>query len=182
MVDARSSRVHAAVVANGRISVVDVEVKIEGGLPETILVGVPASDQCATRDRVRAAMVNSGEPWPASKMTIRVTPPRYPERGCSLDLAIAMAVIAAEGRLPNTDLWDSLFYAELGLDGRLHPSPDVASVTREAVASGCGRVVVALDNVASALEVPGISVFARRDLKQLVHSFRRLRTRKRGRL
>jgi magnesium chelatase family protein len=86
------------------------------------------------RDRIRAAIVNSGEQWPTGKITIRLSPASS-ERTSSLDLAIAVAILAAAEDVPDNQLASTLFRAELGLDGRLRPTVGIdellAAATRD---------------------------------------------------
>ena len=70
------------------------------GLPATILTGLPDTVLREARDRVRAAIINSGERWPSSKITVGLYPAMLPKRGSAYDLAIAIAIMAANGDLP----------------------------------------------------------------------------------
>ena len=117
--------------------VVEVEADVSHGLPATILVGLPDIALRETRDRVRAAIVNSGEAWPNSKITVGLAPATLPKRGSGFDLAIAVAILAAAGAVPAAALAGKMFLAELGLDGRLRPVPGVlpAVVAAEAASA-----------------------------------------------
>ena len=68
---------------------VEVEADIANGLPAMILVGLPDTALREARDRIRAAIVNSGETWPNSKITVGLSPATLPKRGSGFDLAIA---------------------------------------------------------------------------------------------
>jgi magnesium chelatase family protein len=81
---------------------IEVEADIANGLPATILVGLPDTALREARDRIRAAIVNSGESWPNSKITVGLSPAALPKRGSGFDLAIAIAVLAASESLPLT--------------------------------------------------------------------------------
>ena len=104
---------------------IEVEADIANGLPATILVGLPDTALREARDRIRAAIVNSGESWPNSKITVGLSPAALPKRGSGFDLAIAVAILAADDSLPLTAPAGKMFLAELGLDGRLRPVPGV---------------------------------------------------------
>jgi magnesium chelatase family protein len=136
---------------------IEVEADIASGLPATILVGLPDTALREARDRIRAAIVNSGENWPNSKITVGLSPATLPKRGSGFDLAIAIAILAAAEAVPMTALSGKMFLAELGLDGRLRPVPGVlpAVVAAEADAD---TVVVAAANVEEAALVPGVQV------------------------
>jgi magnesium chelatase family protein len=70
--------------------VVEVEVDITNGLPATILVGLPDTALREARDRIRAAISNSGEQWPQRKITVGLSPASLPKRGSWFDLAAAL--------------------------------------------------------------------------------------------
>src|ERR1700723_404874 len=134
---------------------VEVEADIANGLPATILVGLPDTALREARDRIRAAIVNSGERWPNSKITVGLSPATLPKRGSGFDLAIAVAILAADDSLPLTAPAGKMFLAELGLDGRLRPVPGVLPAVA-AAAPGSDAVVVAAQNAAEAALVPGV--------------------------
>src|ERR1700693_4709188 len=80
--------------------VVEVEADIANGLVAMILVGLPDTALREARDRIRAAIVNSGEKWPNRKITVGLSPASLPKRGSGFDIAIACAILAADGMLP----------------------------------------------------------------------------------
>jgi magnesium chelatase family protein len=138
---------------------VTVEADITSGLPATILLGLPGTALRETRDRVRAAVINSGGSWPGTRICVILSPDSLPKRGCSFDLAIAVAVMAADGGLP--PLPDGVaFVAELGLDGRLRAVPGVLPAVIAAAASGARAVVIAAADYGEAVLPPGIPVIA----------------------
>jgi magnesium chelatase family protein len=69
---------------------IEVEADAVGGLPAIALIGLPGSAQREAKDRIRAAIVNSGEEWPTQKITVSLSPARLPERSSCFDLAIAI--------------------------------------------------------------------------------------------
>jgi predicted ATPase with chaperone activity len=107
---------------------VAVEADVTEGLPETVLRGPPNGCLREARDRIRAAIVNSGEQWPTAKITIGLSPASSSERTSSLDLAIAVAILAPAEDVPDNQLASTLFRAELGLDGRLRPTVGIDEV------------------------------------------------------
>jgi magnesium chelatase family protein len=152
-------------VLDGAIAhLVDAEAETEaivtdGGLPFTVLIGLPDSSVRETRDRVRAAVVNSGELWPAVKVIVGLRPESLHKPGGSLDLAIAVAVMAADGTVPARPAGQPvLFFAELGLDGSLRPVPGALPAALAAVAGGISTVVVAAQSAAEASHAPGVRV------------------------
>jgi magnesium chelatase family protein len=118
----RTARTQSIALTGTEGHLVTVEADIANGLPATTLTGLPGTSLGETRDRMRAAILNSVERWPDSKITVSLTPASLPKRSSALDLAIA--IVAANTGLPQ--LPDNLmFLAELGLDGRLRPVPGI---------------------------------------------------------
>jgi magnesium chelatase family protein len=140
--------------------VVEVEADIANGLVGMILVGLPDTALREARDRIRAAIVNSGEEWPQRKITVGLSPASLPKRGSWFDLAIAIGVLAAAGKVPRAAAAGVMFFGELGLDGRLRPVRGVLPAVVAAVDAGFGKVMVAEQNAAEAVLVPGVRVIA----------------------
>jgi magnesium chelatase family protein len=151
---------------------IEVEADIASGLPATILVGLPDTALREARDRIRAAIVNSGESWPAAKITVGLSPAALPKRGSGFDLAIAVAILAAAEAVPASALAGKMFLAELGLDGRLRPVPGVlpavVAAAASAAADSAGTVVVAAPNAEEAALVPGVQVVGASSLAEVI--------------
>src|SRR5579859_3590849 len=94
------ARTRTATVIGAEGHLIEVEADIAPGLPATILTGLPDTALREARDRVRAAIINSRERWPTSKITVGLRPATLPKRGSAYDLAIAIAIIGANGDLP----------------------------------------------------------------------------------
>ncbi len=161
------ARAYSVALVGVQGHVIEVEADIASGLPATILVGLPDTALREARDRIRAAIVNSGESWPASKITVGLSPAALPKRGSGFDLAIAVAILAAAEAVPGSALAGKMFLAELGLDGRLRPVPGVLPAV---VAAACGTetVVVAAQNADEAALVPGVQVIAASSLAEVI--------------
>ena len=140
--------------------VIEVEADIANGLVGMILVGLPDTALREARDRIRAAIVNSGEEWPQRKITVGLSPASLPKRGSWFDLAIAVGVLAAAGKVPRAAAAGVMFFGELGLDGQLRPVRGVLPAVAAAVEAGFGKVMVAEQNAAEAVLVPGVRVIA----------------------
>ncbi len=102
---------------------VDVEVHLGSGLPQFSIVGLPATAVKESKDRVRAAVQNSGFEFPAGRITVNLSPADLPKEGCRYDLPIALAILLASSqiRIPDSLLEGAEFYGELGLAGELKP-------------------------------------------------------------
>ncbi len=139
--------------------VVEVEVDIANGLVGMILVGLPDTALREARDRIHAAIVNSGEQWPQRKITVALSPASLPKRGSWFDLAIAVGLLTAAGAVPRPASDGVMFFGELGLDGRLRPVRGVLPAVVAAAADGrFGTVMVAEQNAPEAALVPGVRV------------------------
>src|ERR1700755_1649592 len=97
--------------------VVEVEADLSAGLPAVVLTGLPDTALHEARDRVRAAVVNSGEQWPNRRITVNPLPSALPKHGSAFDLAIAAALLAGAGGFPAHPLDGVAVLGELGLDG-----------------------------------------------------------------
>jgi magnesium chelatase family protein len=161
------ARTYSVALVGVRGHLIEVEADITSGLPATILVGLPDTALREARDRIRAAIVNSGESWPNSKITVGLSPATLPKRGSGFDLAIAIAILAAAEAVPLPALAGKMFLAELGLDGRLRPVPGVLPAVVAAEA-GVDTVVVAAQNVAEAALVPGVQVLGASSLVEVI--------------
>lgn len=153
------ARAHSVAIVGVEGHLIEVEADIAQGLPMTILIGLPDTALREARDRIRAAIVNSGESWPQQKITVGLSPASLPKRGSGFDLAIAVAIMTANNALPLSAPAGKMFLAELGLDGRLRPVPGVlpAVITAEPCVD---TVVVAAQNAAEARLVPDVRVLS----------------------
>jgi magnesium chelatase family protein len=160
------ARTHSVALVGVVGHLIEVEADIAQGLPMTILIGLPDTALREARDRIRAAIINSGESWPQQKITVGLSPASLPKRGSGFDLAIAIAIMAANDALPLSAPAGKMFLAELGLDGRLRPVPGVlpAVMTAEPCVD---TVVVAEQNAAEARLVPGVRVVAASTLAEV---------------
>jgi magnesium chelatase family protein len=161
------ARTHSVALVGVEGHLIEIEADITQGLPATILVGLPDTALREARDRIRAAITNSGETWPNSKITVGLSPASLPKRGSGFDLAIAVAILAAADAVPLAAPAGAMFLAELGLDGRLRPVPGVLPAVVAAEPS-VHTVVVAAQNAAEAMLVPGLRVIGAATLTEVI--------------
>ena len=154
------ARTHSVALIGVTGHVVEVEADITNGLVGMILVGLPDTALREARDRIRAAIVNSGEEWPQRKITVGLSPASLPKRGSWFDLAIAVGILTAAGKVPPAAVDRMIFFGELGLDGRLRPVRGVLPAVAAAAEEGFAKVMVAEHNAAEAVLVPGVKVIA----------------------
>ncbi|WP_149825709.1 YifB family Mg chelatase-like AAA ATPase [Streptomyces tailanensis] len=148
--------------------VVEVQADLEPGVAAFTLVGLPDKSLTESRDRVRAAVVNSGAEWPQKKLTVGLSPASVPKAGSGFDLAVACAVLGASERIDPRVLSDIVMIGELGLDGRVRPVRGILPAVLAAAEAGYEQVVVPECAAAEASLVPGISVLGVRTLRQLI--------------
>ncbi|GHD43884.1 YifB family Mg chelatase-like AAA ATPase [Streptomyces galbus] len=148
--------------------VVEVQADLEPGVAAFTLVGLPDKSLTESRDRVRAAVVNSGGEWPQKKLTVGLSPASVPKAGSGFDLAVACAVLGAAERIDPRVLADIVMIGELGLDGRVRPVRGILPAVLAAAEAGYEQVVVPECAAAEAALVPGVSVLGVRSLRQLV--------------
>jgi magnesium chelatase family protein len=162
------ARTNAVAVVGVVGHVVRVEADLARGLPGLTLVGLPDAALSEARDRIRAAVVNSGEEWPAHRITLNLSPAWLPKSGSGFDLALAACVLAAAEKVPADALARMVLIGELGLDGMVRPVRGVLPSVLAATRAGFGSVAVPVDNAAEAAVVPGAAVVAVDSLAELL--------------
>ncbi|MEU0404332.1 YifB family Mg chelatase-like AAA ATPase [Streptomyces sp. NPDC006197] len=148
--------------------VVEVQADLEPGVAAFTLVGLPDKSLSESRDRVRAAVVNSGAEWPQKKLTVGLSPASVPKGGSGFDLAVAAAVLGAAERIDPRTIADLVLIGELGLDGRVRPVRGILPAVLAAAEAGYSQVVVPEQTAGEASLVPGVSVLGVRTLRQLI--------------
>jgi magnesium chelatase family protein len=147
---------------------VEIEAAIGGGLPGIHLVGLPDAALHESRDRVRAAVVNSGRSWPNERIVLALSPATLPKAGSGFDLALACGVLAASGVIPQNALDGTALLGELALDGRLRPVRGVLPCLLAARSAGLARVVVPAAALPEAALVDGLEVHGADNLAGVV--------------
>jgi magnesium chelatase family protein len=109
----------SAAIVGLEAHLIEVEVDISGGLPQFSVVGLPDTTVRESRDRVRAALKNSGFQFPVKKITVNLAPAGVKKEGSGLDLAIALGILVAEEVLPAETVAGRVLVGELSLDGRV---------------------------------------------------------------
>lgn len=141
---------------DGRL--IEIEADIGGGIPGVKLVGLPDAGLREAKDRVRSAVRNSDEQWPGEKVTLGLFPANLPKLGSGYDLAIAVAVLAAAGRVPATRLPGTVLLGELALDGRVREIRGVLPGLLAAREAGIKRAIVPCPSLFEAALVDGLEV------------------------
>jgi magnesium chelatase family protein len=147
---------------------VAVEVDIRSGLPGFTIVGLADAAVREARDRVRAAILNSGYEFPERRITANLAPADVPKIGPGLDLALACAVLAASGQLPAERLESHALFGELSLDGELRPCHGTLAVAQAAHEEGLSSLVLAGARAREAALVEGLQVVVAERLSSAV--------------
>ena len=149
-------------------SEVTVEVDLRRGLPVFTVVGLPDRAVREARERVRAALLNSGLEFPLQRLTANLAPADLRKAGPSFDLALAVALLAVTDQVPREGLDRYAVCGELSLSGTLRPIHGAVAVASGARRAGYGRLIVPIENAAEAALVPGLEVFGVPTLERLV--------------
>jgi magnesium chelatase family protein len=161
-------RVLASTIAGIDAVPVEVETDISKGLPSYTIVGLPGGAVRESADRVRAAIRNSGLPFPVRKITINLAPADVRKDGALLDLPIALSLLCAEGVVPADSLKKFLVGGELSLDGTVKPVRGVLSQALLARQKRLSGIIVPSANFGEAGLVSGLEVIPAETLRDAV--------------
>ncbi len=148
--------------------IVSVEVDSANGMPAFEIVGLPGSAVRESKERVRTAIKNSGLRLRQEKITVNLAPADIKKESASLDLPIAIGLLASQGKIDAAQCTDYLFIAELSLEGKLCNVNGILPITITARDFGFKKIVVAQGNANEALLVDGMEVYAPESLIELV--------------
>jgi magnesium chelatase family protein len=149
-------------------TLVEVEVDVGRGLPQTSIVGLPEAAVRESRERVRSALRNSGYEFPAERTTINLAPADLRKEGSAYDLPIALGLLAASGELPHERLRSQVIVGELSLDGRVKPIRGALPVADAAAKRGIRRLLLPASNAGEAALVDSLEVFGVATLAEAV--------------
>ncbi len=152
-----SNALSASVVGVDGIPVT-VETDVAFGLPGLTIVGLAGSAVLEARERVRAAIRNSGFEVPSRRITINLAPADLPKEGTGHDLAMAIGILVASDQLDTDRLGDTGLIGEVALDGSLRSVPGAMALVAAVHAAGLREVIVPVDNGPEATAVGGVTV------------------------
>src|SRR5690625_2352041 len=150
---------------------IEVEAHLAAAIPAFTIVGLPDAALGEAKDRVRAAISSSGLRWPQRRITVNLVPASLPKAGALFDLAIAVAILAADAHLDVVKAQATVHLGELGLDGRLRPVRGILPAVAAAVRAGFQRVIVPYSNLQEAQLVPGARVAGAETLAQVARVY-----------
>lgn len=139
---------------------VDVEVDVSSGLPQFSTVGLPDTAVRESKDRIKAAIKNSGYSFPRHRVTVNLAPADIKKEGTSFDLPIACGILAAEGIIKCEKLLDYMLIGELSLDGGIKFVHGALSAALRAKLTGLKGIILPRKNASEAAMVEGIDVIA----------------------
>lgn len=138
---------------------------MRSGLPAFSIIGFTDTKTRQTRERVQAAVLNSGYEFPARRITVSIWPVPSVGPGSGLDLGLACALLAASGQIPGSRLGAQAFFGELTLDGKVRSAGvDALRVALAARDLGIATLVLAPNDGPTPAVVDGVRVIAVKDL------------------
>jgi len=164
------SRVMSSALIGIDAYLVDVEVDIAHGLPSLSTVGLAEGAVRESKERVKAAIKNSGYDFPSDRITINLAPADVKKEGSGFDLPIAIGILAAMGFLAPESCAGYLFMGELALDGLLRPVKGVLPIAVGARDKDLKGIFLPEENAPEAAVVEGVNVYPVRSLSEVVEA------------
>lgn len=162
------SRVYTAALSGIDAYTVTVETDISRGLPVMNTVGLPSATIREARERVRAALINSGCDFPMQRITINLSPAAQRKEGSHFDLPMAVGILASAGEIGSHALSGTGFFGELSLDGRLIAVKGALPLAMGMKECGIKRAVFPAASVPEAALVKGIDIIPAESLAEVV--------------
>ncbi len=162
------ARAHAFTIDGLHTRHVAVEVDVRPGLPAFAIVGLADAAVREARERIQAAIRNSGYEFPARRITANLAPGDLPKAGPGLDLALACALLAASEQLAPERLEDVALFGELALDGAVRPSRGTLAIAQAACRAGLGTLALAGAHAGEADLIDGLEVAVVEHLRSAV--------------
>ena len=148
------------------------EVDVSNGIPTYEPVGLPDAAVRESRERVRAAIKNSGFDFPMSRITVSLAPADMKKEGSVYDLPIAIGILAATGQIKLSIVGNTVFLGELALDGSIRPVNGIMPMVIGAFGDGVKKIALSSENAAEAAYVEGVEILP---LTTLSHTAQYLR-------
>ncbi|MCI9611204.1 MAG: YifB family Mg chelatase-like AAA ATPase [Eubacterium sp.] len=162
------SIVSTAIIRGVNSFPVQVEADVSDGMPMFEMVGFLASEVKEARERVRAALRNSGYYLPAKRITVNLFPANIKKTGSAFDLPIAAAIAAALGIVPAKSLDAVLVVGEIGLNGKVQPVEGILPIVAEAGEHGFTRCIVPYENRTEAYLIQNIQIVPVKSVAHLI--------------
>ncbi len=162
-----SSKIYSASILGLSATPIEVEVDISGGLPKTVIVGLPDTAVQEAKERVKSAIRNSSAIYPYSHVAVNLAPADVPKNGSLYDLPIALSVLLNSGQIffdPN----GKLFVGELALDGNIRGVNGILPIALMAKELGFEKLFIPAENSREASLVSGLEIIPVNSLHQVI--------------
>lgn len=147
---------------------VKVESHLENGLPAFTVVGLPDNAVKESRERISAAVKNSGFVFPPRRITVNLAPADIRKEGSGFDLPMATGLLCASGQVVTNSLGETALLGELALDGKIRPVRGALPIASSLQKEGIRRIIVPEANAREAALVPGIEVYPMESLRDTI--------------
>lgn len=144
------SRLYSAAVYGITAFIVEIETHLEQGLPAFQVVGLPDATVKEARERVAAALANSGIPFPSKRVTVNLAPANVKKEGSGFDFPLALGILASLEFFPQEEVEKTILIGELALDGSLRTVTGIIAITMQAKAEGFERILLPAENAREA--------------------------------
>lgn len=162
------SKVNTCVLEGLDGCVVDVETDLSRGIPVFNIVGLPDTSIKESKERVRAAIKNSGYDFPLSRITINLAPANLKKEGSQMDLAIAIGVLISSGIIKENNIEDTVFLGELSLDGKLNKIQGALPMIISMRDLNIKKCIIPYDNIDECCVIEDLDIIPISSLSQLV--------------
>ncbi len=162
------SKIFSASLFGINAFIVEIEIHFERALPFFGIVGLPSTTVKEARERVKAAIINSGFSFPIKKITVNLAPADIKKEGAFFDLPIALGILSAAGMVSVEKFDDTLFIGELSFDGNLRAVKGILSIIIKAKKLGYKKIIIPEENSEEASVIPEIKIYPMKDLRSVV--------------
>ncbi len=150
---------------------VHTQTDISNGMPAFEIVGLPDAAVKEAKERIKAAVRNSGYAVPPKRIIINLSPASMRKEGPSYDLPMAVSILDASEQIHVSDRDDSVFIGELGLDGRVHSVTGVLPMVISSYKAGYHKMYVPAENAREAAVIDGVEIYPVKTLRELIDHF-----------
>ncbi|MGL5244422.1 MAG: YifB family Mg chelatase-like AAA ATPase, partial [Sarcina sp.] len=147
---------------------IDVEVDISKGMPSFIIVGLPDASVKEAKERVRAAIVNSGYSFPIGRIIVNLAPANIRKIGAFCDLPIALAILMESNQIPKDKIKKFIYLGELSLSGELRTVPGALCSILAGIDNGVDNFVIPKDNLKECSLIEDAKLYAFSNLKEII--------------
>jgi magnesium chelatase family protein len=168
------ARLYSATTIGIDAQLIEVEVDLSAGLISFAIVGLPNKAITESKERIRAALKNSGNNLPPRAITVNLAPAHIKKHNVLFDVPISLAILLAAGDVPSNEQFyqETIFLGELALDGTIRPVCGVLAIADYARLQGKKRLVVPIANASEAALVEGIEVIGVATITELLNHVR----------